>query len=319
MAELVKPVLTGSSAFKSAIAPTTNVPNEPAEVDLQFGLEDVDPIGRTEVMIYSAPGGGKTVLAGTFPPPIRWLAADGMSSLKSLRWAHKIGKTSLPDLTRNSLVAYAPTETVKGRYIAAATAFNKMQDMISFWFSPAEVDKWQTLVLDSFTEINIWALDLGLGLNNQYPTPNKPLSTSDKVNRQAMVRLLTGQQDYKSAMGLIEGFLRNVRVECARHKKNLVVLCHEWKDTYDKDDGTTVVQAILPLLIGQLRTSIVKDFDDVWYLEKLHSSTGPEITAKLQGTVIAIGKSRWGTIIPNMKDPDYRRMIEEVKKFHGQG
>ncbi len=317
MADLAKPSLpTSGATVRTAVTPTTIVPSEPAEVSKQFSLADVDPIGRTEALIYSAPGGGKTVLAGTFPAPFRWLAADGMTSLKSLRWAHKLGKTSIQDLSKD-LIAYAPHEIIKGRYIEKPQAFNLMQDMISYWFEHDSAN-FETLVLDSFTEINTWALDLGLGLNNQYPKPDKPLSTSDKVNRSAMVRLLTGEQDYKSAMGLIEGFVRNIRVEAARHNKNLVFLCHEWKDVYEKDDGTTVVQAIQPLLIGQLRTRVTKNFDDVWYLEKLQSSSGPEITANLQGSTVAIGKSRWGSIIPRMKDPDYRRMIEEVKKFHGQ-
>jgi hypothetical protein len=307
----------GASVIRAAQTPTINTPSMAAEIADQYTLDDVDPVGRSEVMIYGKPGNGKGVLSATFPPPFRWMAADGKTSLKSLHWAMKKGMTSFTD--PKQVVAYSPTEIGKGKYIATARAFNLMSDMIDHWFSPTEVDKWQTLVLDSFTEINTWALDLGLGLNNQLPTSSKPLSRSDTINRQAQVRLITGEQDYKSAMGLIDGFLRNTRVLCARHNKNLVVICHEWQDTYEKDDGTVVVTAVQPLLIGQLRTRIVKDFDDVWFMEKLPGSDGPEITAYLQGTSVAVGKSRWGSIINKMKNPDYRKMIEEVKKFHGQG
>lgn len=309
---MTTPVIT--SSIPGASTPTKNIPNERAEVDKLFTLADVDPIGRTEAMIYGPPGSGKTVFAATFPEPQRWISADGETSLKSLRWAMKSGRTSFTDPTH--LVAYAPTEIPKGRYIDVASAFNKMQDMINYWFTPEQVDQWQTLVLDSFTQINEWALDLGLGLNTQYPKPDKPLSTSDAVNRRAMTRLVTGQQDYKSAMGLIEGFLRNVRSDCARHNKTLVILCHEHKDYTEDSNGNEIVSAVTPLLIGMLRTKIVKDFDDVWYMEKYHEATGVKIKVNLNGSAKVIGKTRWGSIFTKEQEPDYRKLIAEVKKYH---
>lgn len=307
----------GASVITTPITPTRLTPAMEAEVGSLFTLADVDPVGRTEALIYGPPGSGKTVIAATFPPPFRWIAADGQNSLKSLRWSVKEGIASFSDLSQ--LVGYAPAELVKGRYIAKPQAFNQMTDMIDYWFKPAQVDSWQTLVLDSFTEINSWALDLGLDLNNQYPTATKPLSTSDKVNRQAMTRIITGQQDYKSAMGLIEGFLRNVRVECARHGKNLVIICHEWQDTAEGSDGSVVVTAVRPLLIGQLRDKVSKDFDDVWHMEKYNKGTGIELKVRMHGDNKTLAKSRWGTIMAREVDPDYRKMIAEVKKFHGLG
>lgn len=304
----------GSSTILTPSTPTRLTPAMAAQVDQLKTLDEVNPVGRNEVMLYSPPGGGKTVMAGTFNPPFRWIAADGENSLKSLRWAFKAGITSFKDL--KELVFYAPTEVVKGRYIGPAQAFNLMTDMIDYWFKPEQVDSWQTLVLDSFTEINTWALDLGLGLNTQYPKPDKPLSTSDAINRKAMTRLVTGEQDYKSAMGLVEGFLRNVRIECAKHDKDLLVLCHEWQDYSEDKDGNRVITAIQPAMIGQLRTKIVKDFDDVWHLEKYSRAGGLEIMADMQGDSKVIAKSRWGTIMPRSVPADYRAIIAEVKKFH---
>lgn len=299
----------------SPIRPTVNIPAERAQIEKIQTLEDVDPIGRTEAMIYGSPGSGKTVLAATFPPPFRWIAADGATSLKSIRWALKEGKTSFTD--PKDLQFFVPQEEVKGRYIGAPTAFNVMTDMIDYWFKPDQVDHWQTLVLDSFTEINTWALDLGLGLNVKYPSTNKPLSTSDQINRQAMTRMVTGQQDYKTAMGLIEGFLRNVRIECSRHNKTLVILCHEWQDTAEGSDGSTIVTAVRPLLIGQLRDKVSKDFDDVWHMERYSKGTGIEVKVRMHGDNKTLAKTRWGTIMPREVDADYRTMIAEVKKYHG--
>jgi hypothetical protein len=305
---------TGSSTIIGPVK-TVNIPSERAQVELIQTLADVDPIGRTEALIYGPPGSGKTVLAATFPGPIRWIAADGANSLKSVRWAFKEGMTSFQKL--EDLQLYVPQETVKGRYIAKANAFNLMQDMIDYWFKPEQVDTWQTLVMDSFTEINTWALDLGLGLNVEFPSTSKPLSTSDQINRKAMTRMVTGQQDYKTAMGLIEGFLRNVRIECSRHNKHLVILCHEWQDTTEGSSGEVIITAVRPLLIGQLRDKVSKDFDDVWHMERYSKGTGIEVKVRVHGDNKTLAKTRWGTIMPREVEPDYRKMIAEVKKYHG--
>jgi hypothetical protein len=162
--------------------------------------------------------------------------------LKSLRWAYKAGKTSLPSLGPESLQAYRPTE--EAGYPVNPRAFDLMTDMMAYWFSPEQVSQWNTLVWDSATEINLWAVYKGLHLNGQLPDKKKPLSTSDNINEQAKVLLLTGQQDWKSAEGLFMDVLMQARTECARHGKNLVIICHEWTET--NEDGRVSRLPALP-------------------------------------------------------------------------
>jgi hypothetical protein len=252
-------------------------------------------------------------MASTFPGPLRWIAADGPTSLKSVRWAFQAGKTSLTSPA--DLVAYVPEETLdKGVYPSKATAFNKMCDMIDFWVSEAEVDQWNTLVLDSATEINDWSMNLGLNLNVQLPKPDKPLSTSHKVNEQAKVRLITGQQDYKSAMALFEGFIADVRSQCAKANKNLVILCHEWTEESEKDDGSTIVRKYRPLLMGQLRTKIAKSFDDVWYMTVYN---GKDFKVMVHPDPKHEVKTRWGQIVDREEPADFRELIKKVRAYHG--
>lgn len=296
--------------------PVLRIPAMKSDSSDEITLDSIDPVGRTEVMIYGPPGSGKTVLAGTFPPPFRWLDTD--KGTKSLVWALKAGKMSTRD--PKQVVIFRPRETLDGQYPSrgrgVVPAFDQMSDKLEFWFSPAEVNNWQTLVIDSFTQVNEWALNKGLYLNAQLPSTDRPLSKSELTNAKAKVRLITGEQDYKSAMGLCEGFITDVRIECDKHNKTLVVLCHEWIEQREKDDGTMETVKYMPLLIGQLRQRLVKDFDDVWYTEMNRKASGNEVTVMVHEDPRHIAKTRWGDILQRTEPADYRLLIDKVRKFH---
>lgn len=291
-------------------------PSQEAELARQFTLEDVDPLGRTEALIYGPPGSGKTVLAATMDPPFRWIAADGQNSLKSVRWAVTKGLTRIKDL-RTDLVGYTPIEEYdKGSYVGNAQAFNKMQDMQDFWFSPEEVGKWNTFVVDSATELMDWTINLGLGLNSRMPTTSHPLSSSHATNQKAQARILTGQQDYKSAMALFEGWLSDLRGMCATHNKALAILCHEWTEEREREDGTMTVVRRQPLLTGQLRTKVAKNFDDVWYMSVGSKGGKMEVKVQVHEDPVVIAKTRWGDVLDKFEEPNYATMVAKVKKYH---
>lgn len=293
------------------------VPGQPAEIDRQFSLEDVDPIGRTEAMITGKPGSGKTVLAGTFPGPFRWVAADGETCVKSLRWAFKEGKMSIKSLGKESFVAYTPAEDYsKELYVAKPQAFHKMTDMIDWWFSPTQVGLWEngTLVLDSASQINDWAMNLALSINGELPNPKKPLSGSHSINQQAKVRILRGKQDYNSAMALFETFLLDTRLQCAKHGRNLVVLCHEYHETErDEDKDSERLVAVKPALYGQLRDTIPKSFDDSWYMQVYN---GKDFKVQMHADPLRDAKTRWGGFMRKEEPADYRLLIQKVRDYH---
>lgn len=296
----------GSFIAKPGPTPTLPVPVGKPEIDKVYSLDDIDPVGRREVLIYGPPGTAKTSLAATFPPPFRWIDAD--FGLKSLHWAFKEKKTALHCTGPHCIEAYRPVE--KERYPLNPEALDRMCDMLAHWFSPGEVDKWNTLVWDSATEINLWAVYKGLHLNGQLPNAKHRLSSSDETNESAKTLLLTGQQDWKSAEGLFLGVMIDTRVDCAKFNKNLVLICHEWTET--DTDGR--VLRYLPALIGQLRTRITKEFDDVWYTQLFN---GKEAKVQMHGSPNTVAKTRWGNIVDIGKDFDYRKMVERAKAYHG--
>lgn len=305
--------MSESTGYTTAKVVARATPAQEAERAKLFTLADVDPIGRTEAMIVGRPGTGKTVLASTFPAPFRWLAADGPTCIKSLRWAFKAGKTSLARM--EDLVAYAPVEEAgTGVYADKPNAFNLMTDMIDYWFSPEHVESWigGTLVIDSLSEVNDWALNIGLDLNSQLPTPSKPLSGSHSINKKAKLRIVTGKQDYKSAMALMQGFLNDVRVQCSRHNRNLVILCHEYH-LYEGTGEDEHLIGIKPYLHGQLRDMIPKSFDDVWYTQVYN---GKDFKVQLHADPLRDAKTRWGQLLAKEEPADYRELIKKVRTYH---
>jgi hypothetical protein len=309
MTDLKMPA-SGSVLTGPGPAPVKFEPPQKAEVGKLYTLEDVDPIGRTEVLIYGPPGSCKTMLWSTFPPPFRVIDAD--YGLKTLRWAFKAGKSALHCMGEHCIQAYRPVEP--DAYPINPQAFDKMCDMIAYWFSPEQVDKWQTLVIDSATEVNMWAIYKALHLNGLLPDVKHALSKSDSVNEQAKTLLLTGQQDYKSAQGLFMGALTDIRVDCAKFNKNLVLVCHEWVESEEDREGRMIVSRYEPWLIGQLRTRVAKDFDDIW-ATALFNGKDPKV--QMHADPKHVTKTRWGQVPDIEKDFDFREMLKKVKLFHG--
>lgn len=285
-----------------------------AEIDKQYPLADVDPIGDAwHGIIFGPPGSGKTVMASTFPKPFRWLDAD--RGLRSVRWAVKRGLSTVTDLQKD-LIAYRPVEEANPNGYVKSAAFDKACDMIDHWLSPGQIETWETLVIDSFTEVNEWAINKGLELNAALPTASKPLSGSHKINMQATTRLITGKQDYKSAQGLVIGFLNQFRPQLIAANKNLVVLCHQWVEDESDEDGNHKIIQYQPLLIGQLRARIQKDFDDIWYMQVYNKGTGMEVKVQVHKDPLHECKTRWGDALSREEEADFRKIVEKVRKFH---
>lgn len=308
--------VTGRSELAKTQA--ARLPSQQAELDKQFTLDDVDPIGRSEVIIVGRPGSGKTVVAGTFPGPFRWLAADGETCIKSLKWAFKEGHMTIK--SQKDLVAYAPVEDMtKEYYQANPQAFNKMTDMVDFWFSPEEVGKWEggTLVIDSASQVNQWAMNMALQINSQLPKPDRPLSGSHAINVKAKLNIIQGKQDYKSAMALFETFITDIRLQCARHNRNLVLLCHEHhEEERDEDSGTVRLIGVKPALHGQLRDTIPKSFDDVWYMQVYN---GKDFKVQVHADPVRDAKTRWGGFMKKEEPADYKYLIQKVRDYHALG
>lgn len=185
-------------------------------------ISSSDPM---KVLIYGPSGTKKTMLAATFPEPHFVDFDNGMRTLRG-QDINYITINSRETTDQDFLDLF-------GKPAARRSGYEKGVMLIEHWAN--KLTAGQTLVIDSLTFLNDYALEHVLRLQNQ-KTPRI--------------------QDWGAAQKMLEMILEQLNnVDC-----NLVIICHE---QFTKDDESGFI-SWLPLTIGKLATKIPVYFDEVW-------------------------------------------------------
>jgi len=161
---------------------------------------------------------------------------------------------------------------------------------------------WDTLIIDSGT-----SLTTGVIVKALQETHRLKLSQSWSKKK---IRGLTPVmiQDRGAVNILFSKFM----TMCFGTGKNVVLICHEYQNV----DKTGALRAIEPLLSGQLRQTVPKDFDEVWYSRI--KGTAKENKGVLQTAADPMRRcrSRLGCLDP-MEEGDFGVIKNKVAKFYG--
>lgn len=259
---------------------------------------------RLNLLLYGPPGTAKTVTAHGLPNT-RTLDLD--NGMQSVDWAIRKGilkkdpseivfKTILPD-----------PKKAKSTHVIDEAAEAVDEWILEEDIDPSEWDRpypqfWDTLIIDSGSALTDSAIILALKENDRLGLSKSYTRMLDKLSITPMMI-----QDWGSAASLFQKFINNVRAI----GKNVVLICHEYVDT---DDSGSVI-SIDPLLIGQLRGKIPKDFDEVWYAHVTGTRNDPKY--KLQTTPDPLHRlrSRLGCLDP-VESGDFNAIKKKVSKFY---
>jgi len=229
-------------------------------------------------LFYGPAGTGKTTLASTYPNPHFVDLDNGMLSLR--------GK----DINYITISAKETKDedfiNLVGKQFAKADPYTKTIKLVEAWANTLTAE--DTLILDSLTFLNDFALEYVLKLANQ-STPRI--------------------QDWGAAQKLLESIFTILNdTDC-----NLIIIAH---DQFIKDDSSGVI-SWLPQTIGKLATKVSIYFDEVYRF-----ISEPGIGAKKGNNTYVIetkptrtttAKSRLD-LPARIENPTYEKIIELQRK-----
>lgn len=202
------------------------------------------------VLLVSPPGSGKTTAASTAPEPVLFLDMDNklhkMENVQSKLAAGKILQwTPNARLFKGKLASFVQGATnplakfvqqrAKG-YMNLAEAIDQLEESGCIYNGV----KVNTVVLDSFTSVEEHLKRLLMSANG-VATISQPLWGTVLTNYENLLNSLLNLKDV-----------------------NLIVIAHQKPN---KDELTGII-SYTPLISGQMKDKIGKDFEEVYYLEK---------------------------------------------------
>lgn len=261
-------------------------------------LSTYEPSQAIHCIVYGAPGSGKTVFAHTFPRTRTLDFDDGMGSVA---YAIKEGIIH-KDLSEVVYETILEQNLDKGR-VTQATVLDRATDKLDEWLE--DRDAWDTLVVDSVTAMNEAVINRGLEIN-----ASLGLSKSSAEAKRLGVRVMK-MQDWGAGMNLFTQFIEWIRADLP--DKHIVVVAHQYENR--DDDGNLI--AYEPLLIGQLRQKIAKDFGEVYYIEQSGTKQNARYELLTRKDARHVTKSRLGCL-PVYCPASFDEIMKHIEKFWGK-
>lgn len=269
---------------------------------------------RLKLLYYGPFGTWKTVNAHRMP---RTRTLDFDDGLLSVLWAIKAGKIErdLKDVVFETIVPPATMDEDKNNVFDLAT------DKVEQWVEDEDVDpsQWEEYCKDQNNGLvypQFWdTLIIDSGSSLAYSTLIKALKETNRLElsqswKKRKIKGLTPRmiQDYGATSILFEKFMKL----CYGTGKNIVLICHEYINT-DKKGNLVSIQPLLP---GQLRESLPKDFDEVWYARVKGAGDKQRGLFQTKRDPLRGCRSRLGCLDAE-EFADFDAIKEKVGKFYG--
>jgi len=260
-------------------------------------LEDMQDASSRFLLFWGPPGSGKTVFAHAFP---RTRTLDLDQGIESVAWAIKSGliKKKLSDIVYRTVVE----QDINKGHVQKSTALDECTDILDEWAQ--ELDEFDTLIIDSGTTLTDYVINSGLD-----QTAKLGMSKSKQNAKDAGGMRVMRQQDWGGASSLFQDMFNWLRGSDFEDK-TIILICHEYELKTDAGN----VKKLLPLLIGQLRQRIPKDFGEVYHFSVRGTKDKPEYVMQTAKDALHDCKSRYGCL-PAVMPTDYNLWRKTIDEF----
>ena len=242
-------------------------------------------------LLIGPPGSGKTTASATAPPPVLYLDMDNklhkMENLKDRLDKGEVMQWVIDDpLSEVSLARLAGFETRPGSKVAIPRpkGYLKLAEMIQQLVDNDCVIEHQgkkvrvnTVVLDSYTSMNEHLKRLLMAANST-TTMTQPLYGVALINYETINNTLL------------------------RLKSNIIFICHE---RVDKDEISGRI-SYLPLIDGQMKNKIGKDFEEVYFMEK--TVRGDKVVYEMLTIGNSMKACRTSRVLGARVEPDFGKI-----------
>lgn len=244
---------------------------------------------KIKCLVFSRYKQGKTFGALSFPRPNVLDFDGGIRTVVNPEFVKKYGLKNVQ--------FFQPKRNLDGRGVPKD--YNAIDDACKYfdlWMTPANIDKFDTWVLDSATTLIDASTDKAIMLLGDKNFKGAESQTYEMAKRFGLV--VPKLQDYGAERSMTEQIVRML----VDSGKNVVVLCHEREQT--NDSGATT--AVEPLLTGKSKEDIPIMFDEVYRL--VAQTVGTTVRRELQTQPLGGQKvgSRLG--VPNGTLWDYESL-----------
>ncbi len=269
---------------------------------------------RLHLLIYGPFGTRKTPTAHGLPHTRTLDFDDGMQSVE---WAILAGKLDreLGDIVYETITPPPTMDESKNKI------FDYSQDVIDQWVADEDVDPahweeyckehnegrvypqfWDTLIIDSGTSLTTGVIVKALQEMHRLELSQSWSKRKVKGLTPVMI------QDRGAVNALFSKFMSM----CFGTGKNIVLICHEYQNVSKKG----ALQGVEPLLSGQLRQTVPKDFDEVWYAKITGTVKDNKGVLQTAADPMRRCRSRLGCLDP-FEEGNFTDIKNKVAKFYG--
>ena len=271
-------------------------------------IQDAEGSKKIKMLLYGAPGSGKTFAALTAPRPIYFILVGSEDEL--LTALGKDFRDKYPDFDPDADLFYDVVSDElgkRGQFVHAVgldEAGDRIDEALKRDADPSDPFHFETLVVDNISRLSEAAMTKSVEFGHSQ-AKEKGKTSLARFEKHGI--LVPSDRDWGGQMSLVKQFVGWL---CSDIPKHVIVIAHEWiKTSTDRISRVETTLSIKPLVTGNLREQLPNMFSCYWRMDK----KGQIYRALTQGDGTFEAKTRLGgNVGVTERDPNLSVLFDRM-------